>query len=76
MSHLNDLFFIFTLIFITIDHINSLKQPPFFFAIFLEYLILVLDGNIDEESELFANSESSAPGKKVLYKILLAQDVA
>ena len=51
MSYLCDPFFIFSLIFIIIIHIISLKQTRWFFAHFLEHLILVLDDNMDEESE-------------------------
>ena len=46
-----DLFSIFTLIFIINNHIISLKQTHLFFAHFLEHLKLVLDDNMDEESE-------------------------
>ena len=51
MSYICDLFFIFSLIFIVINHITSLKQAKLFFVIFLEYLLLPLDDNVDEESE-------------------------
>ena len=47
-----DLFFIFSLIFITSNSITSLKQTHLFFAHSLEYLLLFLDDNVDEESEL------------------------
>ena len=50
MSYLCDLFFIFSLIFIVINHITSFKQT-YFFVHFLEHLLLFLDGNVDEESE-------------------------
>ena len=50
MSYLLDLFFIFNLIFITINHI-TLKQTRLFFVHFLEYLLIFLDDNVDEESE-------------------------
>ena len=46
-----DPFFIFSLIFIIIIHIISLKQTRWFFAHSLEHLILVLDDNMDEERE-------------------------
>ena len=46
-----DPFFIFSLIFIIINYIISSKQAQLFLAHFLEYLMLVLDGNMDEESE-------------------------
>ena len=32
-----------------------------FFAHFVEYLLLFLDDNMDEENELFSNSKISAP---------------
>ena len=51
MSYLCILFFIFSLIFIVINHVISLKQKHFFFVHFLEYLLLFLDDNVDEESE-------------------------
>ena len=44
-------FFIFSLIFIAISPITSLKQMHLFFAQFLEYLVLFLDVKEDEESE-------------------------
>ena len=50
MLYLCDLFFIFSLIFIVINHITSFKQT-YFFVHFLEHLLLFLDGNVDEESE-------------------------
>ena len=63
MLYLCDFFFYyFSLIFIAINHITSLKQTHLFFPDFLEYLLLLLDGNVDEESKLFSNSESSASG--------------
>ena len=51
MSYIRDLFFIFILGFIVINHITSLKQTKLFFVHFLEYLLLFLDDNVDEESE-------------------------
>ena len=44
-------FFIVILTFIIINHIILLKQTNLFFAHFLEYLKLVLDDNMAEESE-------------------------
>ena len=58
--YLCDPFFIFSLICIIINHTILLKQEHLFFAHFLEYLILVLDDNVNEESELFSNSKSLA----------------
>ena len=60
ISHLCDLFFIFSLISISINHTNSLKQTHLFFVHYLEYFLLFLDGNVDGESELFLNSKSLA----------------
>ena len=63
MSYLYDLLFFFT--FIIINHIISLKQTnrhTCFFAHFLEYALLFLDDNVDEESKYFLNSKSSASG--------------
>ena len=51
MSYLCDLFLISSLIFIFINHITSLKQTHLAFVQFLEYLLLFLDDNLDEESE-------------------------
>ena len=51
MLYLCDPFFIFSLIFIIINHIISLKQDTLVFVHFLEYLILVSDNNTDEETE-------------------------
>ena len=51
MSNLCDIFFIFSLIFIVINHITSFKQSYLYFVHFLEYLLLCLDDNVDEESK-------------------------
>ena len=48
MSYLCDLYFIFSLIFIVINHITSFRQT-YFFCAFLENLLLCLDDNVDEE---------------------------
>ena len=60
MSCMRVSFFIFRLIFILISHIISLKQTHFLFAHVLECLIIVLDDNMNEGSESFSNSKSSA----------------
>ena len=46
MSYFYDLFFIFSLIFIAINHITSLKWAHFFFIYFLEYLLFFLDNDV------------------------------
>ena len=46
MSYLFDLMFIFSLIFVAINHIASLKQARLFFVHFLEYLLLSLDDDV------------------------------
>ena len=51
MSYLCDFFFIFSLIFIVINHITSLKQTHLFFVHFLECLLLFLEDNVDEARE-------------------------
>ena len=51
MSCLCDPYFIFSLIFIAINHIAWLKRIHLLFAHFLEYLKLVFDENMDVESE-------------------------
>ena len=52
VSYPCDLFFIFIFIFIMINHAISLKQTYFFFfARVLEYFLLFLDDNVDEEHE-------------------------
>ena len=48
---LSDLLFIFSLIFIVINHTTSSKQAHLLFVRFLEYLLLFLDGYVDEESK-------------------------
>ena len=58
MPYLCDIFFIFSLIFIVIIYISSLKQTQLFFVLFLEYLLSFLDDSVNE----FSNSESSVPG--------------
>ena len=50
MSYLCDLFFIFSLTFIGVTHIASLKPTNLFFVHFLEYLLFSND-NMDEETE-------------------------
>ena len=50
-SNLCDLCFFFSLIFIVINHITSLKRTLLFFVHFLEYLLLFLDDKVDEESK-------------------------
>ena len=51
MSYLNDLFFIFNLLFIVINDIASFKQAYLVFCTFLEYLLLFLNDNVGVESE-------------------------
>ena len=51
MAYLCDLVFIFSLIFIAINHITVFKQTYLIFANLLEYLQLFLDDNVDEESK-------------------------
>ena len=70
MLRLCDPFFIFSLIFITINHTTSLKQTNLFFAHFSEYLMLVLD-NMNEESVWFSNSKNSASGCLLLRFYLI-----
>ena len=62
MSYLCDLFYIFSLVFIVINHVTSFKQTYLFFVHFLEYLLLLLDDIVDEESKKFSNSKSSVSG--------------
>ena len=50
MSYLCDLFLIFSVIFITINHIASLKQTRLFFVHFKKYILSFLDDNVDEEN--------------------------
>ena len=52
-SYICDLLLIFTIVFIVINHIMSLKQTHWFFLEVLEYLLLFLDDNMDEENESF-----------------------
>ena len=67
MSYLCNLFLIFSLIFIVINHMISLKQTHLFFVCFLEYLQLLLDDNVDEKSN-FCQSKPDVAYKSVLYK--------
>ena len=53
MSYICDLFFIFSFVFVVIDHITSLKQTHLFFVRFSEHRLLFLDDNVDEKSEQF-----------------------
>ena len=72
LSHLCDLFFIFSLIFIVINHMTSLRQMHLSFVNFLEYLLLFLDDNVYEESEKFSNKESSASGCCLVFAYFFA----
>ena len=51
MSYLCDLFFSFNLIFIIINHITTFKQMYLVLVHFLEYRLLYLDDNVNEENE-------------------------
>ena len=62
MSYRCELFFIFSLIFIVIDRITSLKQTPLVFVQILEYVLLFWDDNLDKECKLFSSSKGSASG--------------
>ena len=62
MPYLCELLFIFSLIFIVINHYNLIKTDALVFCTFLEHLLSFLDDNVDEESEKCSNSESSALG--------------
>ena len=57
ISYLCDLFFFFSLIFIAINHVTSLKQKHLLFVYFLEYLVLFLDDNVDEETNKFETAK-------------------
>ena len=59
-SYVCDLFFIFSHIFIIINHISSFKLMYLFCVHFLYYLSLFSDEKVDKESENFSNSKSSA----------------
>ena len=43
MSYIRNLFFIFSLAFVVINHIMLLKQTHLFFVHFLEYLLFILN---------------------------------
>ena len=62
MSYPFDIFFIFSLIFIVINHITSLKQTHLFFVCFLEHLLLFLDDKVDEDGKWFSNNERLTSG--------------
>ena len=49
MLYLRNIFFIFIFIFIMINRMNTVTLV--FFAYFLEYVLLFLDGNVNEECE-------------------------
>ena len=59
--YLCDLFFIFILIFIVVNHIIS-ETDTSYLAYFLECILLFLDDKVNEEGEYFSNSKSSASG--------------
>ena len=60
MLYLCNRFFIFSPIFIVINHITLFKQTYLYFAHLLEYFLLLLGDNVDEESQQFLNSKNSA----------------
>ena len=61
MSYPCNLFFLLIFIFIIIDRIISwIQMQLFFFAYFLEHIVLFLENNADEEYEKISNSKSSA----------------
>ena len=62
MSYLYDLFLIFFLVFIIINYIIWLKQIHLIFAYFFACLLLILDDNMDEESEQFSNKKVEPQG--------------
>ena len=72
MSYLCDLFFNFSLTFIVINHITSLKQTHFF-CTFLGYLLLFLNDNLDEESEQLSSSKSSTSGRCSAFACFFCQ---
>ena len=51
ISYLCDLFFIFSLIFIVINHIISFKHTYLFFVHCSEYFLIFLEDNVDKESQ-------------------------
>ena len=72
MSNLCDLFFIFSPIFIVVNHATSFKQAYLFFVLFLEYLPLFSNDNINEESKWFTNRKSSASGYCLAFAYFFA----
>ena len=62
MSCLCDLFFISSLISVNVSHITSVKETHLFFLHSSQYLQLILDYNVDEESEQFSNRKGSVSG--------------
>ena len=72
MSYLYHLYFIFRLIFFFINLIAPFKQTHLFFEHFLEYFLLFLDDNVDEEREEFSSSESSASGCCLAFALFFA----
>ena len=66
MSYWFDLFIIFNFTFIVMNHTTTLTQTYFFFVHFLDYLLLILDDDMNEESKQFSNSNSSASGSVCL----------
>ena len=58
MLCMRDLFFIFSLIFVVIN--NLIKLDALVFVYFLEYLLLFLEDSLDDKSEQFPKSKSSA----------------
>ena len=74
MSYFCELFFIFSLIFIVINHTTSLKQTHLLFVLFLACLLIFLGYKVDEESEYLSNNLT--PQELALVKYLISVAVA
>ena len=61
LIYLDDLFFIFSLISILMNHIISLKQTHLFFPYSLQNLVLFLNNNVDEK-KVISHSKNSVSG--------------
>ena len=72
MSYLYGLFFIFSLIFIFINYMTSIKQTQLVFAHFLEHLLIFLTNNVDEKSEQYSKSPRSVSGCCLAFAYVFA----
>ena len=65
MLYLCDLFVIFIFILIMINRMNT--DILVLLLMFLEYVLIFLDDNVNEECEIYSSSKSSASGGSIAF---------